>query len=94
LTTRRYLISGLVQGVGYRRFVQQEGRRLGLRGWVRNHPNGTVVALAVGQVSQLEAFGVSLAIGHPHANVTKVETKEISDELDGPSNFTIRSSSH
>lgn len=49
--TRRILrvrITGLVQGVGYRAFVDQEARRLGLEGWVRNRRDRSVEAVVAG----------------------------------------------
>ena len=44
----RLLISGRVQGVGFRAFVEREAHRHGLEGWVRNRRDGTVEALFVG----------------------------------------------
>lgn len=59
-TRARHLsISGLVQGVGYRFSMVTEARRLGLRGWVRNRPDGTVEAHIEGEESRcatLEAW--------------------------------------
>ncbi|MGH9576085.1 MAG: acylphosphatase, partial [Terriglobales bacterium] len=40
METRRYLVRGRVQGVGFRWFVEAEARTLGLAGWVRNSPDG------------------------------------------------------
>ena len=39
---RRYIVRGRVQGVGFRWFVQREAQILGLAGWVRNNPDGSV----------------------------------------------------
>jgi acylphosphatase len=47
-TRVRLVVSGLVQGVGFRMATQQEARRLGLAGWVRNLPDGRVEAIAEG----------------------------------------------
>ncbi len=49
----RVVVSGLVQGVGYRFFVLRHGRSLGLGGYVRNAPNGSV---------ELEVEGESVAV--------------------------------
>ena len=50
------MVSGRVQGVGFRYFVVQVARRAGLVGWVRNLPDGTVECEAEGDRSALEWF--------------------------------------
>jgi acylphosphatase len=47
-TIRKVLIRGIVQGVGYRAWVEHRARQLGLRGWVRNRRDGSVEALFEG----------------------------------------------
>jgi acylphosphatase len=47
-------ISGFVQGVGFRFFVREEALRLGLKGWVRNMPDGRVEAVAEGPQAALD----------------------------------------
>lgn len=46
---RRVMICGRVQGVGYRAWVDQQSRRLGLNGWVRNRRDGSVEAVFEGE---------------------------------------------
>jgi len=46
--TRRYIITGRVQGVGFRWFVEREARSIGVGGWVRNNEGGAVEVLASG----------------------------------------------
>lgn len=48
------LIFGFVQGVGFRKFVEKEARKLGLVGWVRNLPEGTVEAEVAGPQEKVE----------------------------------------
>jgi acylphosphatase len=76
MPTKRYVISGVVQGVNFRFYTQREGRRLGLAGWVMNLPDGRVAALAQGDEEKLAAFGRFLQEGSPGARVEKVEAKE------------------
>ncbi len=52
LETRRYVVSGRVQGVGFRWFVEREAAQLGITGWVRNCENGDVEVLATGTPDQ------------------------------------------
>jgi acylphosphatase len=52
LETRRYVVSGRVQGVGFRWFVEREAAQLGMAGWVRNCENGDVEVMATGTREQ------------------------------------------
>lgn len=56
-------VTGLVQGVGFRWFVRERARRLGLAGWVRNLPDGSVEVLAAGDPGQLELLRGELRKG-------------------------------
>jgi acylphosphatase len=53
---RRYLISGRVQGVGFRAATRREARKLGLSGYARNLPDGRVEVLACGDAQALAAL--------------------------------------
>jgi acylphosphatase len=64
---------GKVQGVGYRWFVVQQAQALGLGGWVRNEPDGTVMGEAEGDLSHLEAFKDLLEGGSPFARVSRLD---------------------
>ncbi len=74
--TRRYYVSGQVQGVGYRNFAQRTARDLGVRGWARNLDDGRVEVLAMGTGRQLENFEGELRVGPPYANVRGLEVEE------------------
>lgn len=63
-------IAGVVQGVGYRYFVQDEADRLGLTGYVRNLPDGSVEVVAEGDEKVLEGFVVLLRRGPSAARVS------------------------
>jgi acylphosphatase len=68
----RVIVSGIVQGVFYRRFVLQEATGLGLRGRVRNLSDGRVETEAEGDRRKLEQFIKRLRKGPPGAQVTDV----------------------
>ncbi len=87
--TRRFLVTGRVQGVGFRYFVRREARRLGLNGWVRNLPDGEVEVLASGTAAALAVLEAALRRGPPMASVTNVQSLENMDETDPSSGFFI-----
>lgn len=88
--TRRFLVSGLVQGVGFRHFVFQRGLRLGVAGWVSNLADGRVEVVARGTEDQLAVLGNWLLEGPAHARVAGVEKMDISDQIDLVKPFVIR----
>ena len=67
--TRRYIVTGRVQGVGFRFFAIGEAERLGLSGYVRNLRDGRVEAYAVGTPDQLAQFRARLEKGPRLSNV-------------------------
>jgi acylphosphatase len=73
---RRYRICGQVQMVGFRAFATLHGRRLGLRGWVRNTYLGEVEAVAEGPPIDLEKFERLLRRGPDSARVTSFSVLE------------------
>ena len=76
MIARHFLVSGRVQGVGFRWFVVKEASSLGLTGWTRNLPDGRVEVVAQGEPEAMEALAAALAQGPPHARVGKVEADE------------------
>jgi acylphosphatase len=73
---RLYMVSGRVQGVGYRYFAEREGNALGVRGYVRNLSTGSVEVYAVGEARVLETFKGRLAQGPFGARVAGIEESE------------------
>jgi acylphosphatase len=71
----RILISGLVQGVFFRREITDLARRLGLSGWVRNLPDGRVEATAEGEKSKLDELIRFCQVGPAGARVNKVDVE-------------------
>ena len=70
---RRFLISGDVQGVGYRFFAQRAAARHQVVGYVKNLSDGRVEALVEGSPTQVEAFKHDLAAGPRFGRVEDVE---------------------
>lgn len=66
------IVKGLVQGVGYRFFVIRRAELLGLTGWVKNLPDGTVEVVAEGDRELLEELIKELWKGPSAAQVTDV----------------------
>jgi acylphosphatase len=76
LRCRRFIVSGRVQGVGFRFFVEREAHMLGIAGWVRNNPDGSVEVLAMGTPEQLAGLRSRLRAGPRAARVDAVDESE------------------
>jgi len=74
---RQYLVSGRVQGVGFRWFVRRAASVEGLHGWVRNLPDGRVEIRAEGDAETLERFERQVRVGPPGAQVDEVDTTDM-----------------
>lgn len=85
---RRWLISGTVQGVGFRYFVQNKATALGLSGWARNLEDGRVEVYAVGHEGALNDLSGFLHTGPRMAEVRRVEQQD--DEPQTLSGFNTR----
>jgi acylphosphatase len=72
------IIQGRVQGVFFRANTREEASRLGLTGWVRNCPDGSVEVMVEGDKTKVEELIRWCHQGPPGAHVTKVETKTTS----------------
>ena len=70
------LISGKVQGVGFRNFTQMNAKQLGINGYAKNLPNGKVEVVAEGDKSQLDALVALLKKGPRFARVDSLEVDE------------------
>lgn len=68
----RYVVSGRVQGVGFRASTRGQALHLGLSGWARNSADGDVEMLACGAATQLDALHRWLHSGPQQAQVTAV----------------------
>jgi acylphosphatase len=74
---RKFLVSGHVQGVGFRYFAQDAARRDGLAGHVANHPDGTVEAVVEGEAEAIDRFERALRRGPSRSRVERVHVDEV-----------------
>lgn len=86
----RWLISGRVQGVGFRWFVLRRAEELGVVGWARNLPDGRVEVCGVGTLEVLARFDGVLREGPRLAIVDNVEKYNCPHEVDAFKSFDIR----
>ena len=73
---RRYVVSGKVQGVGFRFFTEDAARREGLMGFVRNLKDGRVEVVVVGENDAISRFERALGGGPPLSTVTDIAIEE------------------
>lgn len=83
-------VTGRVQGICFRAWTLREAQGLGLTGWVRNEPDGSVSALLVGREGAVAAMIGRLWKGPPGALVLKVEFEDVDPRPEAtPLRFTI-----
>lgn len=86
---RRFLISGRVQGVGYRYFVMSAAEQLGVAGYAKNLADGRVEVYAIGTLGQLRQFARELQRGPRFAAVDVVSESEAEILADFSSCFSV-----
>ena len=85
---RHVRVTGRVQGVFFRAWTQQQANHLGVKGWVRNAPDGSVEGHLEGDETQVLQLVELLHQGPPSAEVGKVDV-EVAD-LTGAASFDVR----
>jgi len=75
LTARRLTITGRVQGVGFRFFVESAARAEGVGGWVRNLPDGRVEAFVEGDEEAVDRVEAKIRRGPAGARIERVESQ-------------------
>ena len=88
IVAKRLTARGRVQGVWYRASTEKEARALGLKGWVRNLPDGSVEAHAEGEESAVALLLAWMRVGPPLARVTEVEEQPA--KVEGCTDFRTR----
>ncbi len=84
----RYVVSGRVQGVGYRYFVMRQADALGVSGYARNRADGSVEVVAEADDAVLADFEARLREGPSFAEVANLEREPIAER--GSGGFHIR----
>jgi acylphosphatase len=74
---RRYVITGRVQGVGFRWFAHDAAAREGVHGWVRNLADGSVEVVAEGDQAAVDGLEASVRRGPSSARVERFDVEEI-----------------
>ncbi len=89
IRAKRYTVSGRVQGIGFRAFVQRNAINIGIKGWVRNLDDGSVEAYAVGTPGQLSDLESALRTG-PRWSDVRGFTAEEDTVMAGLTGFHMR----
>ena len=84
MTVKHVLVSGIVQGVGYRAWARQEATRRNLTGWVRNCADGRVEALLEGEADAVDDMLNAMHQGPALAQVDRILVEEGNNDDDGP----------
>jgi acylphosphatase len=87
---RGFVVSGRVQGVGFRAATRQTAQRLKLAGWVRNRSDGCVEGVAFGTADQLEPFTEWLHQGPSSAHVESVWHSDAVEDDSLTAGFEVR----
>ena len=77
LVRKHIVVTGLVQGVGFRYFTVTQARRLGVQGWVRNCRDGSVELEAQGSSDAVQALVEQLAIGPRWSEASHVAVQDM-----------------
>lgn len=85
---RHVRVTGRVQGVFFRSWTAEQARALGVTGWVRNCPDGSVEAHIAGTADAVQTMIDHMRDGPPHAMVSQLQIDEVDPESD--QGFSVR----
>lgn len=88
--SKHFIISGRVQGVGFRYFTYRTAKNLDIKGWVQNLRDGTVEAVISGSKKNVSEMIGKLKEGPPSANVQDIEEVDKPANTDHLEDFSIR----
>jgi len=87
--TFEIIVKGSVQGVGFRRFVFENAKKLKLKGYAKNLSNGNVEILVAGDEEKIKELYEACKIGPPLARVEEVEIRQTSKKIKGDGFFIL-----
>lgn len=85
----KYRVTGKVQGVGFRHFLQTTAQAYEVRGWARNAADGSVIVLLCGDSERVEMMQEEMQQGPPEARVISMVELLPDDDESPPSNFDV-----
>src|ERR1700686_2223920 len=88
VNAKRLVIAGRVQGVGYRAWMTHKAAQLGIAGWVRNRPDGSVEALIAGDVASVEEMSRLCRRGPRLAEVSSIN-EDLAEPPDDPGFYQV-----
>ncbi|HSD99295.1 MAG TPA: acylphosphatase [Burkholderiales bacterium] len=83
VVTKHLIITGRVQGVGFRFYMERKARELGITGWVRNRRDGAVEAVVQGTTGAVESMIAWARRGPPSSIVAEVRVSDASGDYAG-----------
>jgi acylphosphatase len=89
MVARRYMVTGHVQGVGYRNYVEHTAGKLNVDGYVRNRRDGSVEVFAMGTAEELQKLRKALERGPIMSQVARVAEEPSDVEAKYVGNFTV-----
>jgi len=81
MSTVHLIISGSVQGIGFRSWIKHQAKDLSVTGWVKNREDGAVESIVQGDTHAIEELVRRVHLGPPLAHVTAVEKELIENAL-------------
>ncbi len=86
---KHLLLSGRVQGVGFRHFTTQQANELGIRGWVKNLPDGRLEAVIMGTKKDVEEMVRRMKKGPRMASVSEISELDPPETTDQFKSFSV-----
>jgi acylphosphatase len=86
---KRYFVTGMVQGVGFRYFTREVAQRLRLGGYVRNLPDGRVEVYAMGTTEQHSKLLAAIERGPSGASVSEVQQEDVAADVRYAETFSV-----